>query len=52
MKYEVWKSCETGGDYLEKTFTDIIEAWGYMEICERYNPGWHFRCIEVQEKGD
>ena len=46
MKYEAWKSDECGHDYLVKTFSDLFEACDYMNICERYNPGWHYRIVE------
>ena len=48
MKYEVWKSCETGMDYLDATFTDLFEAYDYINRRERYNPGWHYRCVTVK----
>lgn len=48
MKYEVWKSDEMGHDYKEATFTDPWEARDYMRRREYYNPGWHYRCIEVK----
>ena len=48
MKYEVWKSDEIGHDYKEATFTDTFEATDYMNLMEYYNPGWHYRYIEVK----
>ena len=48
IKYQVWMSDEIGHDYLDATFTDRYEAYDYMRYREYYNPGWHFRCIEVK----
>ena len=49
MVYEVWKSDEMGHDYLCATFTDTWEATDYINLCERYSPGWHYRCIVRKE---
>lgn len=43
--YEVWKSDEIGHDFHEKTFYDMSAADDYLNTMERYDKGWHFRCI-------
>ena len=47
-KYEVWKSCELGGDYREKTFETAEDAEEFVNIMERYREGWHWRVVTVE----
>lgn len=49
-RYQVWKDCELGQTYFEKEFSDRLEAWDYIDREERYNPGWHYRAVEIELK--
>ena len=44
--FEIRKCTEMGDDYSCKFFSDIQEAFEYSNLCERYEPGWHFYHIE------
>ncbi len=46
-KFEVWKDCELGETYKEKTFDTWIEAFEWINEHEKYYPGWHLRIVEV-----
>lgn len=46
--YEVWKSDEIGHEFHEKRFYDIQEVHDYMNLMDRYEPGWHFFCREFK----
>lgn len=45
-KFEVWKDCELGQTYKEKTFDTWAEAFDWIQKNERYYPGWHLRLVE------
>lgn len=47
-KYEVWKSCELGGDYREATFETREEAEEFVEHMERFHEGWHWRVVPIE----
>lgn len=49
-KYQVWKDCELGQTYFEREFNDSLEAWDYIDREEKYNPGWHYRTVEIELK--
>ena len=48
--FQVWKDCELGQTYFEKEFNDRLEAWDYIDTEEKYNPGWHYRTVEIKLK--
>lgn len=48
-KYEVWKSCELGGDYREATFENREEAEKFVACMERFRQGWHWRVVEAKD---
>lgn len=45
-RFEVWKDCELGKEYLEKRFDTYQEAHEWLEENERHYPGWHLRIVE------
>lgn len=46
-KFEVWKDCELGQTYKEKTFDTRHEASKWVRENERFFPGWHLRVVEA-----
>lgn len=46
-KFEVWKDCELGQTYQEKSFDTWLEAFEWIQKNERYYPGWHLRIVEA-----
>ena len=46
-KFEVWKDCELGQTYKEKTFDTRHEASEWVLENERFFPGWHLRVVEA-----
>lgn len=48
--YEVWKDCELGQTYKEKSFLTAQEADEWIAENERCYPGWHLRVVTVEEK--
>lgn len=50
--FEVWKDTETGQTYLEERFGTWCEASEYIDGVEKYNPGWHYRIVDVERDGN
>ena len=46
---EIWKDCELGQTYKEKTFPDKDAANAWLEENERFYDGWHLRMVEIPE---
>lgn len=46
-KFEVWKDCELGESYKEKTCDTWLEAFEWINQNEKCYPGWHLRIVEV-----
>lgn len=46
-KFEVWKDCELGRTYKEKTFDTLLEASEWVQESEKCYPGWYLRIVEA-----
>lgn len=46
-RFEVWKDCELGQTYKEKTFDTRHGASEWVRENERVFPGWHLRVVEA-----
>lgn len=47
--FQVWKDCELGQTYCEKSFLTKPEAEDWLCANERAYPGWHLRVVEVKD---
>ena len=45
--FQVWKDCELGQTYCEKSFLTKPEAEDWLCAHERCYPGWHLRVVAV-----